>query len=324
MDPSGDALLPAGALHCQSLPRRTHVARLHGSRRTGHLPLLRHRPGRGDELETVPQSAPDGQPLLVLLGHAAAGLPGLAAAQPRRQPGTVARPGVQHLHLVHGQLQPPALQRRDGPVLLHAAVRHHALPVRHRRLRHGRHGRNDEGAGGQNDEDHRQLLGLPHPERDAHPDAAVARRRHPARHQRHADVLRRQANAHDARRRRTGHLARPHRSHRAHQTAGNQRRRLLRNQLGAPARKPQRLHQHPRMLVDPDPAHGDGLRLRVLHAPTQARGMDFRRDAPGLYRRRLPLRLAGDGRQPADRRHGHLAGARFDGGQGDPHRPCGA
>ena len=74
------------------------------------------------------------------------------------------------------------------------------------------------------------------------------------------------------------------------------------------------------MLVDPDPAHGDGLRLRVLHAPTQSRDMDFRRDAPGLYRRRRPLRLAGDGRQPADRRHGHLAGARFDGGQGDPHR----
>ncbi len=68
---------------------------------------------------------------------------------------------------------------------------------------------------------------------------------------------------------------RPHRSHRAHQTAGNQRRRLLRNQLGAPARKPQRLHQHPRMLVDPDPAHGDGLRLRVLHAPTQARAWIF-------------------------------------------------
>ena len=147
MGGSGGALLSAGPLHCQSLPRRAHVARLHGSARKGHLQGMQHRSRRGYGLEEVPQSSADGQPLLVLLGHAAAGFPGLAAAQPRRQPRAVARSGVQHLYLVHGQLQPATLQRRDGVELFHPAVRHHALPVRHRSLRHGGHGRCHEGAG---------------------------------------------------------------------------------------------------------------------------------------------------------------------------------
>ena len=34
-----------------------------------------------------------------------------------------------------------------------------------------------------------------------------------------------------------------------------------------PARKPQCLYQHPRVLVDPDPSDGDGLRVRLLYAP---------------------------------------------------------
>ena len=226
-----DTLLSAGTLHCQSIQRGAHLARLHGSRRTVRLPHLRHRPHAGDELETISQGPADGQPLLVLLGHAPAGMSGLAAAQSRRQPRTVARSGVQHLHLVHGELQPAALQRRIGTELFHPAVRHHAVPVRHRRLRHGRHGGRHEGAGRQNHENDRQLLGLPHQERNPHPDAAVARGRHPADHQRDADVVRRQADAHDARRRRTGHLAGSCGGHRPHQTAGHQRRRLLRHQF---------------------------------------------------------------------------------------------
>ena len=56
-------------------------------------------------------------------------------------------------------------------------------------------------------------------------------------------------------------------------------------------------------------------------APTQSRDMDFRRDAPGLYRQASSVSVWQEtGGSPADRRHGHLAGARLDGGQGDPHR----
>lgn len=243
------------------------MARLHGSRRTVRLPRVRYRPRAGDGLETVSQGAADGQPLLVLLGHAAAGFPGLAAAQPRRQPRAVARSGVQHLYLVHGQLQPATLQRRDGVELFHPAVRHHALPVRHRSLRHGGHGRCHEGAGCQDHEDHRQLLGVPYQERNPYSDAVVARRGYPARHQRNPDVVRRQTDHHYARRPGAGHLAGPHSGHRAYQTTGHQRWRLFRHQLGTPARKPQCLYQHPRVLVDPDPSDGDGLRVRLLYAP---------------------------------------------------------
>ena len=64
-----------------------------------------------------------------------------------------------------------------------------------------------------------------------------------------------------------GHLAGPHSGHRAYQTTGHQRWRLFRHQLGTPARKPQCLYQHPRVLVDPDPSDGDGLRVRLLYAP---------------------------------------------------------
>ena len=41
---------------------------------------------------------------------------------------------------------------RRGVELFHPAVRHHALPVRHRSLRHGGHGRCHEGAGCQDHE----------------------------------------------------------------------------------------------------------------------------------------------------------------------------
>ena len=41
---------------------------------------------------------------LFCVGHGAALLPRLAAAQSGRQPGTDSRSGVQHLHLVHGEL----------------------------------------------------------------------------------------------------------------------------------------------------------------------------------------------------------------------------
>ena len=65
---------------------------------------LRDQPGAGNELEAVPQGPADGQPFLVRVGHGAALLPRLAAAQSGRQPGTDSRSGVQHLHLVHGEL----------------------------------------------------------------------------------------------------------------------------------------------------------------------------------------------------------------------------
>ncbi len=244
MGGSGGALLSAGPLHCQSLPRRAHVARLHGSARKGHLQGMQHRSRRGYGLEEVPQSSADGQPLLVLLGYGVALLPELAAAQPRRQRQPDPRLGVQHLHLVHGQLQLAALQRRDGSHLFYAVVRHHALPVHHRSVRHGRHGRHHEGAGSEDHEGHRQLLGLSGQEHDPYPDAPVASGRYPAGDQRHPDVVRRQTDHHDARRPGAGHLARPHGRYRADQTAGYQRRRLFRRQLFAPARKSQRLHEY--------------------------------------------------------------------------------
>lgn len=79
--------------------------------------------------------------------------------------------------------------------------------------------------------------------------------------------VRRQTDHHYARRPGAGHLAGPHSGHRAYQTTGHQRWRLFRHQLGTPARKPQCLYQHPRVLVDPDPSDGDGLRVRLLYAP---------------------------------------------------------
>ena len=91
MGGSGGALLSAGPLHCQSLPRRAHVARLHGSARKGHLQGMQHRSRRGYGLEEVPQSSADGQPLLGSSGvwccsAARAGCRSTPTATPTRPP----------------------------------------------------------------------------------------------------------------------------------------------------------------------------------------------------------------------------------------------
>ena len=55
--------------------------------------------------------------------------------------------------------------------------------------------------------------------------------------------------------------------------ARHQWRRLFRRQLFPSAGEPQRLHQHARMLVDPDSADGDGLRVGLLPQTAQT-GLD--------------------------------------------------
>ena len=132
-------------------------------------------------------------------------------------------------------------------------------------------------AGGEDHEDDRQLLGLPRQEHDPYPDAALAARWYPAGHQRHADVVRRQADPDDARRSGAGHFAGPHGGHRAHQATGYERRRLFRYELRPSAREPQRLHQHAGVLVDPHHPDGHGLGVRILYPPPQAGRLHLRR-----------------------------------------------
>ena len=228
------------------------------------LPFFRHQSPRRDELETVPPGPADRQSVLVPVGHDSARGPRRPAAEPGRQPGPNARPGVQYLHQLPGELQPAALQRRNRTDLFHATVRHHAVPVHHSRLRHGGAGRRFPGDGRENDPDDRKLLGLPRQKHDPYPDAAVAAGRHPADPERHADDLRRQTNADDPRRNRTDDLPGPDRRDRPDQTTRHERRRLLRRQFGPSARKPERFHEYSGMLVDPDHSDGDGLRAGFL------------------------------------------------------------
>ena len=198
------------------------------------------------------------------MGYGAARLPGMVAAESGRQSGPDTRPGVQYVHIVHGQLQPPALQRGNRSELLYPTVRHHAVPVHHGRLRYGSFGRDIQGYGSQDDQVDRELLGIPDPQRHPYPDASVAAGGYPARDKRYAHVLRRQADAYDAGRRHAGDFAGTDGSHRPHQAARYERRRLFRRELFAPAGEPECLHQHARMLVYPYHPDGDGVRAGLL------------------------------------------------------------
>ena len=68
----------------------------------------------------------------------------------------------------------------------------------------------------------------------------------------------------DAGRRHAGDFAGTDGSHRPHQAARYERRRLFRRELFAPAGEPECLHQHARMLVYPYHPDGDGVRAGLL------------------------------------------------------------
>ena len=96
---------PLGRYMAKVYQGRAHVARLHGSRRkVGIYKLCGINPEQEMNWKQFLKALLMVNLFWFVLGHGAALLPGLAAAQSGRQPGTDSRSGVQHLHLVHGEL----------------------------------------------------------------------------------------------------------------------------------------------------------------------------------------------------------------------------
>ena len=74
------------------------------------------------------------------MGDGSSGQPGVPAPQSGRQRRTDVPPGVQYMHFIHGELQPPALQRGKRFDLFYAVVRDYAVPIYYGSYRHGRNG----------------------------------------------------------------------------------------------------------------------------------------------------------------------------------------
>ena len=204
------------------------------------------------------------------------------AEHPAVQPGGLRRrplgPHLQHHLLLRHQHQLAVLRRRDDALLLQPDVRPRGAELHLRRGRDGRAGRGDprlrlarrRGAG--------QLLAGPDPLGPLHPAADLVRRRAGPRLPGRDPDLSRLLRLRDARRLRTGPVARAGRLADRDQAARHQRRRLLQRQLVLPVREPDRLRQLRRDALHPaDPGRGDRRRSAAWSATAARAGPCTRR-----------------------------------------------
>ena len=95
------------------------------------------------------------------MGDGSSGQPRVSAPQSGRQYWANVSPGVQYMYFIHGELQPPALQRGERFNLFYTVVRDYAVPVYYGSYRHGRNGRDHECPQQEDNQNDWQLLGLP-------------------------------------------------------------------------------------------------------------------------------------------------------------------
>ena len=155
-----------------------------------------------------------------------------------RQHGADAR--LQHDLELRDEHEPAALQRRDGPLVLLADVRHQLSAVRDRRDGHCGRRRRHPGPGRQSPDAARQLLRRPHARDVPGLSAAGAAGVGPGDVAGHADDVRGRCQGDDGRRTGADDCSRRDRRRRVDQTAGHERRRLLRPEFDASVRESRR------------------------------------------------------------------------------------